>query len=850
MTAASGYFRPGASWLHRRHPVTKLLGAAVDPAGGVPAAAAGRCRSSRSLSCSCGRGRRACSGRCSGPCASRRVLIVSILVVNALFFPGAHGLARRARAAGASRREGLDVRAASRRGGSSSRSWRRSCSCSRPSPTTCSRRSSSRGVEPSGRVRRALGGPAGARGSRSAPAPSSTPSRHAASRRRLAPRRLRALVPLVGPSPARARSSTSASGRSPSRPAGSARGRPDRLPRRRRSARSTAGCGWLHRARVASASSSSRVTGVRPMTERRRDLPPGTTRLDGATAATLAADRPLPRAHASRRSTTSTSTVGRGELARRRRADRRRQVDPRAGRAPASSRASSGPRSTGRFASPASTPSRPPARRRGRARRDRLLDAGEPAVGLQADGPRGARLRAREPRRPARRDGPPDRCGARPAGHRAPRRSRAVRALGRRAAARRDREHRRHGRRRPRPRRADRPARSRRDRRRRGRSSRELAAAGTRSSAPSTSPTVLAAADRVPRPRRGPRIALDAAGRGARRRTCSRPIGLPAADAGPARRGRRPARTPAFDEAAVAAGLARRGRRAADGRSSARADTRRPRRPGAAARPRRPVDDRGPRPRPSLPERRRGPRGVDLPSRPGEPVAIVGQNGSGKTTLAKHLDGLLRPGGGAVRIGGRDIAGEPVDRAGARPSASCSRTRTTSCSSASVRARGRLRPAQPRLDRRRRSRPASTAALVATGLADDRATNPYDLDLSRRKLVALASVLAMDPAILVLDEPTTGQDGAGHRAGRRDRRRRCAAGRTVIAITHDMEFAARHFDRIVVMRDGRVVADGPPAEVFAPAQPRCSRSTGLRPPPAARIAARLGLGPSPPRASS
>ena len=78
------------------------------------------------------------------------------------------------------------------------------------------------------------------------------------------------------------------------------------------------------------------------------------------------------------------------------------------------------------------------------------------------------------------------------------------------------------------------------------------------------------------------------------------------------------------------------------------------------------------------------------------------------------------------------------------------------------------------------------------------ATNPYDLDLSRRKLVALAGILAMDPAVLVLDEPTTGQDGDGvARVGRIVEAFR-AAGRSVVAITHDMEFAATHFGRIVV----------------------------------------------------
>jgi energy-coupling factor transport system ATP-binding protein len=138
-----------------------------------------------------------------------------------------------------------------------------------------------------------------------------------------------------------------------------------------------------------------------------------------------------------------------------------------------------------------------------------------------------------------------------------------------------------------------------------------------------------------------------------------------------------------------------------------------------------------------------------------------------------------------------------------------------------------------------------TNALTAVGLEASRGVNPYDLDLSLRKLVALASVLAMDPGVVVLDEPTTGQDGPGvHRVGgivdalARSRR-------TVIAITHDMEFAADHFGRVVVMRDGLVVSDGPPAEVFAPDQAELLASAGIELPPAARIGAALGLGSTP-----
>src|SRR5207244_7804357 len=105
-------------------------------------------------------------------------------------------------------------------------------------------------------------------------------------------------------------------------------------------------------------------------------------------------------------------------------------------------------------------------------------------------------------------------------------------------------------------------------------------------------------------------------------------------------------------------------------------------------------------------------------------------------------------------------------------------------------------------------------ALVATGLETEADTNPYDLGFSRRKLLALASVLAMGTPVVVLDEPTTGQDARGIERVRAIVAGLAAEGRTVIAISHDMRFAAESFERIVVMRDGRIVLDGTPAEVF------------------------------------
>ncbi len=232
-------------------------------------------------------------------------------------------------------------------------------------------------------------------------------------------------------------------------------------------------------------------------------------------------------------------------------------------------------------------------------------------------------------------------------------------------------------------------------------------------------------------------------------------------------------------------------------------------------------------------------RGVSLTIEPGESVAILGQNGSGKTTLVKHLNGLLRPAEGRITL-----AGQPTD---ASSIAELAATVGFVFQNPDEQLFERTVEREVAFGPRNLGVPAATIAervttsLTAVGLVAERSTNPYDLDLSRRKLVALAGVLAMDPAVLVLDEPTTGQDADGLARVGAVVEAMEQAGRTVVAITHDMEFAASHFGRIVVMRDGVVVADGPPEQVFAPAGLELLASTGLTPPPAARIAARMGL---------
>jgi energy-coupling factor transport system ATP-binding protein len=223
----------------------------------------------------------------------------------------------------------------------------------------------------------------------------------------------------------------------------------------------------------------------------------------------------------------------------------------------------------------------------------------------------------------------------------------------------------------------------------------------------------------------------------------------------------------------------------------------------------------------------------------GERAAIVGQNGSGKTTLVRHLNGLLRPDTGRVLVDGTDAAGRTVADL-AHEVGLVFQDPDRQIFAGSVQAEVSFGPRNLGM-RGDQLKEAVTAALEAVGLAEATSTNPYDLGSSRRKLLALASVLAMRTPILVLDEPTTGQDMAGIEIVRSVIERAHADGRTVIAISHDMEFVASAFDRVIVMRDGKVVGDGAPASVFAPSGWDQLRSTHLEPTLSARVGERLGL---------
>ena len=141
------------------------------------------------------------------------------------------------------------------------------------------------------------------------------------------------------------------------------------------------------------------------------------------------------------------------------------------------------------------------------------------------------------------------------------------------------------------------------------------------------------------------------------------------------------------------------------------------------------------------------------------------------------------------------------------------------------------------------------AALAGVGLGYAAERHPYDLGEGPRKLLALASLLAMSTPVVVLDEPTAGLDAAGVQRVQAIVRALLEQGRTVIVISQDLRFVAETVARVVVLDGGRVALDGRPEEAFGEAAWPVLADADLEPPVAARLGARLGFGATPTEAA-
>ena len=197
--------------------------------------------------------------------------------------------------------------------------------------------------------------------------------------------------------------------------------------------------------------------------------------------------------------------------------------------------------------------------------------------------------------------------------------------------------------------------------------------------------------------------------------------------------------------------------------------------------------------------------GVDLEIGAGERVAIVGRNGSGKSTLVRHWNGLLRPTAGRVLVDGRPTDGRHVAEL-ARIVGIAFQDPDRQIFAATCHAEVGFGPRN--LGLRGLALDISVrAALDVVGLAGVDDKNPYDLGRSRRRLLAIASVLAMRTPVVVLDEPTAGLDTAQKERLGVVVEGLASEGCIVVLISHDVAFISASVDRIVRLDAGRVVAD-------------------------------------------
>ena len=199
---------------------------------------------------------------------------------------------------------------------------------------------------------------------------------------------------------------------------------------------------------------------------------------------------------------------------------------------------------------------------------------------------------------------------------------------------------------------------------------------------------------------------------------------------------------------------------------------------------------------------------VSFTLQPGETAAIVGENGAGKSTLVKHLNGLLRPSGGDIRLRGKSIRNRPVAELAQRVGL-CFQNPNDQFFKPTVREEVLvgLRPEMPAADRRFED---LCRLFRLSGLLD---RPPQQLSEGEKKRVAIASVMAMGPELLVLDEPNAGQDAAAKEALAGLIAEFSARGQAVLVVTHDLEFAEACSRRWLLLQGGRIIADGSPGEI-------------------------------------
>ena len=206
-----------------------------------------------------------------------------------------------------------------------------------------------------------------------------------------------------------------------------------------------------------------------------------------------------------------------------------------------------------------------------------------------------------------------------------------------------------------------------------------------------------------------------------------------------------------------------------------------------------------------------GIEGIDLTVRAGEILAVVGQNGAGKTTFTKLLNGLIKPSAGVVRIAGLDTRTTPVSALASHAATLFQNPDRQLCRNTVVEEISfglELQGAPADAARERARHVAATFGLPENA-------SPFNLSRGQRQMVALASVVALEPELIILDEPTSGLDYRECMTVMETVRQRALDGAAVVMVCHDMEVVSDFADTLAVMTEGRLIEVGPSREVFA-----------------------------------
>lgn len=205
-------------------------------------------------------------------------------------------------------------------------------------------------------------------------------------------------------------------------------------------------------------------------------------------------------------------------------------------------------------------------------------------------------------------------------------------------------------------------------------------------------------------------------------------------------------------------------------------------------------------------------KNISLEIKPGEKIAVLGHNGAGKSSLVKHINGILKPEKGIVSTCGLDTAKHDIPEL-SKFAAYLFQNPDDQIFCNTIHEEIEYGLKKSGISNKEIKKRVESA-LEITGLDKIKNQNPMDLSYSRKKMVTLAMVIAMDTPVVILDEPTSGQDKNGienikNIIGDLEKK-----GKTIISISHDIEFSIEYFERFILMKKGEIISDGNISEIL------------------------------------